>query len=210
MGERDHNPPVLEDNNHQKSVIYIASLNLLTLRNEENLTELTYALKQIKWDIVGLSKVRRLGESIASHPDYLIYQIGETQGHHGVGFIIKEHITKYVEEFIEISERIAIMNAKIPGYKDPWSIVQVYSPTEQSNLETIDTFYNHLNEAIREHAHKNLIVMEDYNGQIGARRLGENTILGPFSYSNKTRSRNRDKITNFALENNLTILNTMY
>lgn len=150
--------------------------------------ELTYALKQIKWDIVGLSEVRRMGESITSYPDYLLYHIGETQGHHGVGFIIKEHMAKYVEEFIGISERIAIMNVKLPGYQNPWSIVQVYSPTEQSNLEAINTFYHDLNDAIQGHAHKNLIVMGDYNGQIGTRRPGENTILGPFSYNNKSRS----------------------
>lgn len=45
--------------------------------------------------------------------------------------------------------------------------------------------------------------MGDFNGQIGAKRPGENVILGQFSYSNKTRSRNGEKITNFALENNL-------
>ncbi|GBP35311.1 Probable pre-mRNA-splicing factor ATP-dependent RNA helicase mog-1 [Eumeta japonica] len=118
-GEKDQNPPTLKDNNHQKSTIYVASLNVLTLRSEDNLTELTYALKQIKWDIIGLSEVRRMGEIIISHPDYILYHIGETQGHHGVGFIIKQHIAKNVEEFIGISERIAVMNIKLPGYKSP-------------------------------------------------------------------------------------------
>lgn len=177
---------------------------------KENLTELTYALKFIKWDIIGLNEVRRMGESITCYPDYLLYQIGESQGQYGVGFIIKKHLKQYVQEFIGISERIAIMNLKLPGYKKPWSIVQIYSPTEQSNLETINNFYNKLNEAIQEYTHKNLIVMGDFNGQIGSRRPGENAIQGQFSYSNKTRSRNGEKITNFALENKLTILNTMF
>ncbi|CAG4917032.1 unnamed protein product [Colias eurytheme] len=39
-----------------------------------------YALEQIKWDIVGLSEVRRLGENIVDHLDYLFYHIGETPG----------------------------------------------------------------------------------------------------------------------------------
>ncbi|GBP78595.1 hypothetical protein EVAR_57163_1 [Eumeta japonica] len=169
-GERDQNPPTLKDNNHQKSTIYVTSLNVLTLRSEDNLTELTYALKQIKWDIIGLSEVRRMGERITSHPDYILYHIGETQGHHEVGFIIKQHIAKNGEEFIGISGRIAVMNIKLPGYKSPWSIAQVYSPTEQSNLETINAFYHDLNETIPDYTHKNLIVMGDFNGQIGLRR----------------------------------------
>ncbi|GBP72783.1 Craniofacial development protein 2 [Eumeta japonica] len=155
-------------------------------------------------------EVRRMGESITCYPDFLLYQIGETQGQYGVGFIIKQHSKQYVKEFIGISERIAILNMKLPGYKKLWSIVQIYSPTEQSNSVTINNFYQNLNEAIQKHTHENLIVMGDFNGQIGARRSGENAILGQFSYSNKTRSKNGEIITNFALESKLTILNTMF
>ncbi|CAG5047398.1 unnamed protein product [Parnassius apollo] len=52
--------------------------------------------------------------------------------------------------------------------------------------------------------------MGDCNGQLGERRPEEKKVLGPFTYSNKPRSRNGEHITNFALENNLTILNTMF
>lgn len=78
-----------------------------------------YALKHIKWDIVSLSEVRRMGENIIFYPDYLLYHIDETLGLHGVGFIVKKHITKDVEEFVGISERITMMNLKLPGYKNP-------------------------------------------------------------------------------------------
>lgn len=44
-GERDHNSPTPKVNKHQKPVIYTASLNVLTLMKEENLTELINALK---------------------------------------------------------------------------------------------------------------------------------------------------------------------
>ena len=212
MGDGDHNPSILEKSkdNHRSPKIYIAALNALTLKSDENLLELTYALNQIKWDIVGLSEVRRIGERIISHPDFLLYHIGTTLGHHGVGFIIKNYLISYIDGFIGISERIAMVNLKLPGYKDAWSIIQIYSPTEKSDLETINSFYSELNKTIQEHAHKNLIVMGDFNGQIGVRRPEENTIIGPFTYSNKPRSRNGEKITNFAKGNNLIILNTMY
>ncbi|KAK9889483.1 hypothetical protein WA026_004761 [Henosepilachna vigintioctopunctata] len=39
---------------HQKSIIYIAALNVLTLKEDENLIELTHTLEHIKWDFVGL------------------------------------------------------------------------------------------------------------------------------------------------------------
>lgn len=190
--------------------IYVATLNVRTLRKEEDLTELIYALGKIKWDIVGVSEVRRVGESIVAHPDYLLYHIGETPGQYGVGFIIKKQISEHVEEFIGISERIAIINIKLPGYKDPWSIAQIYSPTEQAKEEIINKFYLDLNQAIIEHCHKNLIVLGDFNGQIGERRPGEESTVGSFTYNNKIRSKNGERVIQFALENNLTILNTVY
>ncbi|GBP09527.1 hypothetical protein EVAR_76543_1 [Eumeta japonica] len=183
------NPPTLQKSNRRNEKIYIAALNTLTLKNEENLTELTYALEHIKWDIVGLSEVKRLGERIVLYKDFLLYHKGTTPGLHGIGFIVKKHLTDCIEGFMGISERIAMMNLKLPGYQDPWFIIQIYSPTEQSDLETINIFYFELNKVIRDHAHRNIIVMGDINGQIGAKRPEENT-LGPFTYCNKTRSRN--------------------
>lgn len=133
-----------------------------------------------------------------------------TPGQYGVGFIIKKHLAKCVESFIGISERIAVMNLKLPGYKDPWSIVQVYSPTEQSDVRTIDSFYLELNKTIQDHAYKNLVVMGDFNGQIGDRQQEEDTVLGPFVYGKKARSRNGEMLVNFAQENGLSILNTRF
>lgn len=189
--------------------MYVAALNVLTLKNDENLTELIHALKQIKWDIVGLSEVRRMGERIISYPDFLLCHIGTTPGHHGVGFIIKKHLENYVESFVGISERIALLNIKLPGYKDSWTIIQVYSPTEQSDTESIDSFYLELNKTIQDHAHKNLVVMGDFNGQIGERQPEEDAVLGPY-VQKKTRSRNGEKLVNFAQENSLKVLNTMF
>lgn len=207
MGKRDHNLPTKEED---KNKLYVAALNVRTLKDEEDLTELIYALEKIKWDILGLSEVRRVGEKIVVHPDYLIFHIGETPGQYSVGFIIKKQIAEYVEAFVGISERIAMINLRLPGFKAPWSIVQIYSPTEQAKEETTNKFYLDLNKVIIEHCHINLIVLGDFNGQIGERRPGEESTIGSFTYQNKIRSKNGEKIIQFALENNLTILNTVY
>ena len=47
-----------------------------------------------------------------------------------------------------ISERIAILNMKLPGYKHPWSINHVYSPTEQTEADEIDMFYRTLSQTV--------------------------------------------------------------
>lgn len=114
----------------ENTKLYICTLNCLTLRTQERLTELELALSKIKWDIIGLSEVRRLGESIEDRKEYVLYYKGETKGSYGVGFMIKKRLEKNIEEFIGISERIAVLNMHLPGYKYKWSIIQVYAPTE--------------------------------------------------------------------------------
>ncbi|GBP28949.1 Craniofacial development protein 2 [Eumeta japonica] len=195
-------------NKHTK--IYIAALNVLTLRTEESLSELSLALQNTKWDILGLSEVRRIGENIIAYPDFILYHMGQTPGKHGVGFLVKKYLAKHIIGFYGVSERIALLNIKLPEYKDPWTIIQIYSPTEQAETETTSQFYQELNKTLQTYAHKNAIVMGDFNGQIGERQWDEDAIIGPFTYSSKPRSRNGKMLAGFAMENNLTILNTMF
>ena len=61
--------------------MYIASLKVLTLKSEDNQTELMYSLQ----------KVRRSGEQIKKHPDNLLYHMRETAGSHCVGCGLWHH-----------------------------------------------------------------------------------------------------------------------
>lgn len=214
MGEVDYNLPTSKilqhcsttSNTLKKSSYYIAAYNTLTLRTDESLQELVLALDNIKWSIIGLSEVRRYGEKIEEFNKFIFYYKGETPGKYGVGFLIKKELKDHIKEIIGISERIAILNLTIG--KEYWSIVQIYSPTEQASITDIDSFYSKLNSSLKQHAHKNLIVMGDFNARVGERRGGEDIILGPFSYGKRTR--NGEKLLELAYENNLKILNTNY
>ncbi|XP_075980762.1 uncharacterized protein LOC142979615 [Anticarsia gemmatalis] len=224
VGVRDYHPPkqensyhsyhnqFIDDDNYKDNAlttVQIASLNVLTLKTDDNLAELTNALRDIKWDILGLSEIRRDGEEILQRSDYLFYYKGEIPGRNGVGFLIKKHLIANVEEFIGISDRIALLNIKLPLYKDIWSVLQIYAPTEKADQETANKFYDDINETIIKYTHKNLIVMGDFNAQTGECQPGEETVLGPHTYGTK-RSKNGEKLINLALGNNLTILNSKY
>ncbi|XP_045484950.1 uncharacterized protein LOC110996663 [Pieris rapae] len=217
VGEKDYYPsnPKIKNNslkivNRQKDNqhLYIATINTLTLRKEESLTELILAIEKIHWSIIGLSEVRRLGEEIEDHGNFVFYFKGETSGKYGVGFLIKKELKKNIEEFLGISERIAILNITMPQSNAKWSIVQIYSPTEQASNADVDSFYADLRRAILNYTHKNLIVMGDYNAQLGKRRKGEEIILGP--YCTGKRNRNGTKLIELVYENNLKVLNSMY
>lgn len=193
----------------QSTYIYIiATYNTLSLRTEESLQELLYSIRDTKWDIIGLSEVRRHGEATEEHDQFIMYYKGETPGRHGVGFLIRKTLKTYITEIIGISERIAVLNIQIPPRKELWSIVQIYSPTEQSSILEIESFYSSLKTTIKEHVHKNYIVMGDFNGKVGAARNGEDIVLGP--YSSGKRTRNGQKLIEMAFENNMKILNSQF
>ncbi|XP_062532938.1 uncharacterized protein LOC134201709 [Bombyx mori] len=154
-----------------------------------------------------------MGEGIEDHGKYILHYKGETPGQYGVGFLIKRKYMDRIEELKGISERIAILNIKFPvqnSRDELWSIIQVYSPTEadkKQDTNKIEEFYQKLQITV-DTAHKNLIIMGDFNGQIGECRSGEEYIVG--RYGNGNRSKNGQHLVNFGLENKLSILNSFF
>lgn len=72
----------------------IATYNARTLLSEEKFTEIEIELENIKWDIVGISEVRRRDEGLKTlKSGHIFYHVGnndESVG--GVGFFIhKKH-----------------------------------------------------------------------------------------------------------------------
>lgn len=226
MGARDQNPPIKTPNIYPTNtrsllstesqgppskrceVFNIATLNVRTLRTQESLTELDKALENIKFDILGISEMRRLGEKIEEYGNYILFQKGKTPGQKGVGFIIKKSLKQHVQELIGISERLALLIIKLPGYKKLWSIMQVYAPTEQAEQSVIDSFYEEISLTVRKNSDKHIIIMGDFNAQVGAKQNNEEYVLGKFGYGK--RSPNGQKLTEFLMEHNLTLLNSTF
>ncbi|KAL0841626.1 hypothetical protein ABMA28_015281 [Loxostege sticticalis] len=187
--------------------MYISTLNTRTLSTEDRLEELRQALTNLKWDIIGLSEVRRMGDEIREYEDFIFYYHGEKKGMYGVGFIIKKKYRQHIEEFRGISDRIAILDIKLPGIKKPISLIQIYAPTEETIEEEKEKFYQTLHETM-EKTHKQKIIIGDFNSKVGTRQEGEELILG--CYSSGNRNNNGQRLVNFALEYNLKIMNSFY
>ena len=202
-GELDHHPLT-----KRCKVFNIATLNTRTLRTHENLLELESALENVKFDILGISEMRRMEEKIEEHTNYILYQKGKVVGQHGVGFLIKQHLKHYIQEIIGISDRLAVLNINLPNYKKPWSIIQIYAPTEQAEQSFLDSFYEDLSQTIKKHMDKHIILMGDFNAQVGARQNNDEYVLGMFGHGK--RSRNGQKLLEFLMEHNLFVLNSIF
>jgi exonuclease III len=186
----------------------IATFNVRTLMNNERITELEYATEEVKWDIIGISEIRREGEAIMEKSNnYIFYYSGKKQGKNGVGFWVKSNLKEHIQEFTGISDRIAMLTIKLPGYTKKWSIIQIYAPHEEKEDEEKDQFYEQLSETMQERQ-GNVIVMGDFNSQLGEQQPHENKTIGKFSYGK--RNNNGERLLNFAIEHNLSIMNTFF
>lgn len=167
-----------------------------------------HCLENIKYDIIGLSEVRRIGCNIEEYNNSILCYKGETQGLYGVGFLIKKHMKDNIRNFIGLSERVAILKLRIEN--DDWSIIQVYAPTEDAsrkNDDELEIFYATLENALAI-CDKNVMVIGDFNSKIGHQKEHEDSIMGKFGYGR--RSERGDILVQFALENNLSIMNSFF
>ena len=95
--------------------LYILTYNVKTLSSYERLIELKEALKEIKYDILGLAETRRNGNKIEEHENFIFCYTGDT---------------------LRFSERVAILNLKLESTS--LSIIQVYAPTARASDDEIN------------------------------------------------------------------------
>ena len=94
---RGHN-----EQNEVKSItkLFIATYNTRTLQHEERIESLEDQLKEIKWDIIGISEMRKKGECLAKRRNgHLIYNMGNNnEAKNGVRFIINKRLENHIEK----------------------------------------------------------------------------------------------------------------
>lgn len=189
----------------KEELFHVITYNVKTLSTSHRLLELMNSLKNTKYDVIGISEVRRLGTSIQEYDSFIFCYTGETRGLYGVGFIVKKYLKGNIVSFSGISERIALLRLNMNGYQ--LDILQVYAPTVTSTDDEVDFFYNTVSETLKNCA-KNVIVMGDFNAKIGQPRADERLIMKNYGYG--VRNSRGERLIDFANENKMSIMNTFF
>ncbi|XP_047989820.1 uncharacterized protein LOC125229086 [Leguminivora glycinivorella] len=98
-------------------MLNVLTYNVRTLKNEERLIELEHALKEVKWDVVGLSEVRRDGEQIIEREDNVFYHFGTAGGLYGVYAPTSSHSDDEIEEYYDL------LNKACDENRGTWTMV---------------------------------------------------------------------------------------
>ena len=185
--------------------LHIATYNVRTLSEDCHLTSLENEIKHIKWDIIGISEMRRPGENLMELASkHILFNKGTDQKERGVGFLVHKNLQGNIQEFHATSDRVASVTINISKrYKI--KIIQIYAPTSLSTQDVLDEFYDDLQtEMQNQKAHYN-IIMGDFNAKVGD---GDEECVGSFGYG--TRNDRGDDLVNFATAHGFKIVNTFF
>lgn len=189
--------------------MYIATYNTRTLLSEERLTELECELENIKWDIVGLSEVRRRGEQLVTlKSGHSLYCVGDDNSSvGGTGFLIHKRHRTNILSLKKISTRVICLVLKL-NTRYNIKIIQAYAPTSNHTDEEVELFYDDIRDAISGQKAHYTILCGDFNAKTGARLNDAESSLG--SHGLEGRNDRGDTLLGFLLQNNLFQMNSFF
>ena len=174
----------------------IATFNCRSLSNEARLQELEEELKFIKWDIIGLSEVRRKDEGMlelkSGHSFY--FKGNKTGQNGGVGFLVNKRLKNNILEVEGVSDRLAKIEIKLSKRYNV-QIIQVYAPTSSHTDDEIEEFYEEVQKLHDKGNAHYKIVMGDFNAKIGTQKA-DDKVVGNFGYGE--RNERGDTLVEFA------------
>jgi hypothetical protein len=111
--------------------LHIATYNARTLSSREKMLEMEMELEKIKWDVVGVSEVRKPGEECVKLQSghTFFYRGSDSQMlMHGVGLFIHKRWSNRITHTKSISDRVIYVCLKINS-KYSIKVIQAYAPT---------------------------------------------------------------------------------
>lgn len=178
---------------------YVSTFNSRTLSTDDRLLAFENAIKKIKYDVIGLSEVKRIGEEIIEKPGYIFYYCGVTRVRGSVGFVVNSRWKDNIIEFKSFSDRVVTLKLK---FDDDLVLgfVQAYAPTSSAPEAEMDQFYEELSKGANDIANcTHQIFMADYNAKIGCRTLGDEETMGIFGFG--MRNKRGQRLIEFARSN---------
>lgn len=144
----------------------------------------------------------------AAREKTILYSGHKDKHIHGVGIILSKKATQSLIGWKPVSDRI--ITARIYSKKVKMSIIQAYAPTEDTNDQEKDAFYNQLQDTLDETPkHDIKILMGDMNAQIKEGNQGHEHVAGPHGTGKKTTD-NGDRLLMICGMNNMCIGNSYY
>ena len=190
--------------------VNIGCWNVRTLYSIGKSAQLAREMDKYKIDVMGVSECRWMGQGKVkiNTRESVIFSGREDNIHrHGVAIMMTKKAEQALMEWKPISDRI--IYAKFFSRYVKLSIIQVYAPTNEANVEDKDNFYEQLQTVMDSvHKHDILLVMGYLNAKVEEDNEGYENIIG--SHGVGERNDNGERLVDFCRLNNLMVTGTIF
>ena len=166
-------------------------------------------MQQYKLDILGVSECRWTGTGKKTlNSGHTILYSGHNENHiNGVAIIISKEKSKTLFEWEPVSDRL--ITARFDSKYCKLTIIQCYAPTNDSDNDIKDDFYEQLQTAIsKTPQHDMLVTIGDLNAKVGSDNINIEQIMGKHGCGN--RNENGERLIDLCTNNKYVIGGTIF
>lgn len=188
-----------------KKKFRLGTWNVRSLNNGK-LEILKSEMTRTRTEILGISELKWTGAGYFISDDFKIFYSGhEHHRKNGVAIILRKNITRSVMAYYPVNDRI--ISIRIKSHPVNLTIIQVYAPTTDAEEETIEEFYDVLQQTIDQTPKKDMmIVIGDLNAKVG-----DVSVLGTTGkFGLGKRNEAGQKLIEFCASNSMFIANTYF
>ena len=194
-----------------KTITHIGFWNVRTMFDAGKLAQVCKEMKRYNLDILGISETRwtSSGRFTSSTGETILYSGREDNQHReGVAIILRKGLaSKSLLEWKPINNRL--IKIRLQGKQINTTIIQCYSPTNESDEETKDECYEQLKAEIeRAPKHDMKIIMGDLNAKVGKDNSTYERTMG--CEGSGEMNENGEKLLDFCEENAFVVGGTLF
>lgn len=191
----------------RKNDLKLATWNVLSLRRVGALQNLKNQLIQYHIDIAALQEMRWKENCITDSGEFTIFSSSSGSANMGTGFMVHRKYKAAVLNFEPIDGRICTLRLKMKMFN--LTIICTHAPTEETDDETKDTFYEMLERTYKKTpSHDVKLIMGDMNAQVG-QEVAFRPFIGKHSL-HEVCNANGLRLVDFAIGKNLSISSTHF
>ena len=186
----------------------VCTYNVRTLKDHEKEEELEQELTNLKWEISGLSEIRKKGERLKQlKSGHILYTKGGDESIGGVGFLVNRSIKDRVVQCEGESSRMVSLTLKVNG-KYQLQVLQVDAPTSSHSDEEFEEMHEEVTRSMEKNKSHFKIIMGDFNAKIGQHRQSDGATVGKYGLGD--RNERGTRLMQFVKSLNLKIPSTFY
>ena len=196
-----------------KARVKIGQWNVRTMYETGKCAQVVTEMKRFKLDILGISEMRwnGCGTMTTATGETILYSGKEDQNDNheqGVGIILSKHASSSLMEWEPISARVITAR-----FRSRWrnvSVIQCYAPTNSSEEEIKDEFYEELQSLMDKVPKRDIVIlMGDLNAKVGTNNTGIENVMGRQG-AKCMMNENGELLTEFCAVNELTLGGTLF